>query len=57
MKRSVFGILVLAVGVPLGVSAQQTVYLDPSQPMEKRVDDLLQRLTLDEVPRRRGLSG
>src|ERR1700675_3911309 len=32
----------------LWANAQQPVYLDPSQPMEKRVDDLIQRLTPDE---------
>jgi beta-glucosidase len=39
---------VFALVVPRAVSAQQPVYLDPSQPMDKRVDDLIQRLTPDE---------
>ncbi len=39
--------IVVAV-VPLVVSGQQPTYLDPSQPLEKRIDDLLPRLTLDE---------
>ena len=28
--------------------AQQTLYKDPGAPMEKRVDDLLSRMTLEE---------
>ena len=48
MKRYVLGILVLALVVPLGAIAQQPVYLDPSQPMDRRVDDLIQRLTSEE---------
>src|ERR1700722_15931238 len=47
MKRAVWVMLVLAVA-PLWVRAQQPVYLDPSQPMDKRVDDLIQKLTPDE---------
>src|ERR1700723_2411060 len=47
MKRSVWVMVVLAVA-PWWVSAQQPVYLDPSQPIDKRVDDLIQKLTPDE---------
>src|ERR1700728_5165030 len=47
MKRSVWVIVVLAIA-PLWVMAQQPVYLDPSQPIDKRVDDLIQKLTPDE---------
>ncbi len=32
----------------LPVVAQQTVYLDESQPLEKRIDDALSRMTLEE---------
>jgi beta-glucosidase len=38
-------LLVLAAGA---MRAQQAAYLDPSQPLDKRVDDLLSRLTLQE---------
>jgi beta-glucosidase len=41
-------ILLLALNLPLGATAQQALYLDPGQPLEKRVDDLLQRLTPEE---------
>lgn len=47
MKKLLPAILVLA-GLPITVSAQQPIYLDPSQPIEKRVDDLLPRLKLEE---------
>ncbi len=39
---------ILLLLLPLVLSAQQPIYLDPSQPIEKRVDDLIPRLTLDE---------
>jgi beta-glucosidase len=39
--------VVLAVA-PLWVRAQQPVYLDPAQLLDKRVDDLIQKLTPDE---------
>jgi beta-glucosidase len=42
--------LTLVVAIPLAVSGQQPVYLDPSQPIDKRVADLLSRLTLEEKP-------
>ncbi len=38
----------LAVWLPLAVSGQQAIYLDPSQPIDKRLDDLIPRLTLEE---------
>jgi beta-glucosidase len=47
-KSVIFASLVLTIVVPLRVSAQQPVYLDPSQPIDKRVDDLIQRLTMQE---------
>jgi beta-glucosidase len=47
VKRAVWALVVL-VAVPLWVRGQQPVYLDPSQPMDRRVDDLIQRLTPDE---------
>ena len=48
MKKPILACLVLALGAPLWANAQQPAYLDPSQPMEKRVDDLIQRLSPDE---------
>ena len=47
VKRAVWAMVVL-VAAPLWVRAQQPVYLDPSQPIDKRVDDLIQKLTPDE---------
>lgn len=47
MILSVFGILALRYGLPRWLSAQ-TVYLDPSQPIDKRVDDLIRQLTPSE---------
>jgi len=38
----------LLAGAPVWGAETQPPYLDPSQPLEKRVDDLLSRLTLDE---------
>ena len=34
--------------VALGASAQQPVYLDATKPIDQRVEDALQRMTLDE---------
>ena len=48
MKNLLGSILVLLAAAPLIVSGQQPVYLDPSQAIEKRVDDLISRLTLEE---------
>src|SRR5580704_10211171 len=48
MKSLVGSILALLAATPLIVSAQQPAYLDPSQALEKRVDDLISRLTLAE---------
>ena len=44
MKRAVSGVLAIVLGLPLWASAQ-SVYLDPSQPIDKRVDDLIRQLT------------
>jgi beta-glucosidase len=48
MKRDILAVLTLALLAPMELSAQQPVYLDPSQPLDKRVDDLIPRLTLQE---------
>ena len=48
MKSLLGSILALLVVAPLIVRGQQPVYLDPSQAIEKRVDDLISRLTLEE---------
>jgi len=47
MKKILLAVLTVAITAPLFASAQQqdSVYLDPSQPIAKRVDDLMQRLT------------
>jgi beta-glucosidase len=47
MKKAVSGVLAIVVGLPLWASAQ-SVYLDPSQPIDKRVDDLIRQLTPEE---------
>ena len=55
MKRFLT-ILVLAAAIPLTMSGQQRpastasqpVYLDPSKPIDQRVDDLISKLTLEE---------
>jgi len=38
----------LALAVPLLLIGQRPIYLDPSQPVDRRVDDLIQLLTLNE---------
>jgi beta-glucosidase len=48
MKKSLLAILSLAVIVPWLAAAQQSPYLDPSQPLDSRVDDLIGHLTLPE---------
>src|SRR5437660_3747399 len=48
MKKLKAGILALFLAIPLAAIAQQPVYLDPSQPIARRVDDLIARLTLEE---------
>src|SRR5712691_3673597 len=45
MRISIF---ILAVAVPLAAGAQSVLYLDSSQPIDKRVDDLIPRLSLEE---------
>ena len=44
MQRIARGVLALFLGLPFWASAQ-SVYLDPSQPIDKRVDDLIRQLT------------
>ena len=44
MKRAASGLLAVILALPLCMSAQ-SVYLDPSQPIDKRVDDLIKQLT------------
>jgi beta-glucosidase len=41
-------VLVLGLLVEVSLFSQQLVYLDPKQPIEKRVEDLLSRMTLEE---------
>src|SRR6266436_6265912 len=41
-------IAILIAAIPLAASAQPAIYLDPAQPLERRVDDLIPRLTLEE---------
>jgi beta-glucosidase len=56
MRKKPFGGLVIAVGATLAsisavvaqVAGQAPIYLDPKQPVEARVDDLLSRMTLKE---------
>src|SRR5580692_11062115 len=44
MKKSALGVLAVFFALPLWASAQ-SIYLDPSQPIDKRVDDLIRQLT------------
>ncbi len=44
MKKAALGVLAIVLGSPLWASAQ-AIYLDPSQPIDKRVDDLIRQLT------------
>jgi beta-glucosidase len=44
MKRAASGLFAVVLGLPLWASAQ-SVYLDPSQPIDQRVDDLVRQLT------------
>ncbi len=46
-SRSPVFLLILA-GLPLGFSQQVPVYKDPKAPIEKRVGDLMSRMTLEE---------
>jgi len=47
MKKATSGVLAIVLGFPLWASSQ-SAYLDPSQPIDKRVDDLIHQLTLSE---------
>jgi beta-glucosidase len=44
MKRAASALLAVVFALPLSIIAQ-SVYLDPSQPVDKRVDDLIHQLT------------
>ena len=44
MKKTILAFVALALVLPLWASAQ-SVYLDPAQPIDKRVDDLIHQLT------------
>jgi beta-glucosidase len=41
-------VIVFILLTDISLSGQQLEYLDPKQPVEKRVDDLLSRMTLEE---------
>ena len=48
-KKSIISVLLLFGGMWLSVSAQtKPIYLDETKPIEQRVEDALQRMTLDE---------
>ena len=48
-KKSIISVLLLLGGMWLSVSAQKKpIYLDETKPIEQRVEDALQRMTLDE---------
>lgn len=47
MKKAASGVFAIVLGLPLWASAQ-SIYLDPSQPIDKRVDDLIHQLTPGE---------
>src|SRR5664279_5982138 len=44
MKKTALAITAILFGLPLWACAQ-SIYLDPSQPIDKRVDDLIHQLT------------
>ena len=44
MKKAAWGVFAIFFALPLWAGAQ-SVYLDPSQPIDKRVDDLIRQLT------------
>ena len=49
MKAGIVAVLVAVLAVPAGLlAAEKPLYLDPSQPIDARVDDLLSRMTLEE---------
>jgi beta-glucosidase len=48
-KKRIISVLLLLGGMWLSVSAQtKPIYLDETKPIEQRVEDALQRMTLDE---------
>lgn len=49
MKKFIFSVLVLIVALPFWAQDKsRPVYLDDSQPIEKRIEDALSRMTLEE---------
>src|SRR5580704_16553068 len=47
MKKTAASVLAIVIAFPLWASSQ-SAYLDPSQPIDKRVDDLIHQLSLTE---------
>lgn len=47
MRKHISSVFALVLGLPLLATAQ-SIYLDPSQPIDKRVDDLIHQLTSAE---------
>ena len=46
---SAIGLMLLVeIVLPVPSKADRPIYLDPSQPVEKRVEDLLSRMSLEE---------
>ena len=45
---AIFGLVVLAGSCGIARAQERAVYLDPAQPIDRRVDDLVSRMTLEE---------
>ncbi len=48
VRRAVAGFLVTMLFCTTGMAQDRAPYLNPELPIEKRIDDLLSRLTLEE---------